>query len=280
MRLFLTGQEGFIGKEILRLAREAGHEVMGLERPFRMANPPWEKISEFAAEACIHCAWIATPGEYLESPQNIDHREWSVALVRKLASMGTRRFVIAGTCAEYGPSQHPLQEGAGASPSTLYGREKNLLRVALEEESVRFGFELLWARIFYPYGPGEHPDRLISFLIRNAIEGRESHLKNPFAVRDYIHVEDLARAFLVLAEAGTPGIYNIGTGQGVRLSEIRKNVLQVFGGASMETATLLPAGSVDEVVADNSRISALGWSPLFDIKKGLLTYPPPRNIIS
>ena len=279
MKIFLTGQEGFIGKEILRLTREAGHEVMGLERPSRMANPPWGEIAAFAPEVCIHCAWIATPGVYLESPENINHREWSLALVRKLAATGTRRFVIAGTCAEYGPSQHPMQEGVGTCPSTLYGREKNLLRVALEEESVRFGFELLWARIFYPYGPGEHPDRLISFLIRNAIEARESTLKNPFAVRDYIHVEDLARAFLVLAEAGTPGIYNIGTGQGIRLSEIRKNVLQVFGGASMETATHLPAGIADEVVADISRISALGWSPAFDIKKGLLTYPPPRNIL-
>jgi nucleoside-diphosphate-sugar epimerase len=187
--------------------------------------------------------------------------------------------VVAGTCAEYGHSDHPLREDIEPAPSTLYGREKNLLRVALEEESSRLGFELLWARIFYPYGPHEHPERLISFLIRNAVEGRESPLKQPFAVRDYIHVGDLARAFLVLAESGLPGTYNIGTGRGVRLSEIRDAVLQAFGSACPTTATDLTAGPTDEVVADISRISALGWAPLFDIKKGLSTYLPPRKTL-
>lgn len=279
MRIFLTGQGGFLGKEVLRSARQAGHEVMGLERPFRMANPPWEELAEFAPEVCIHCAWIATPGVYLESPENAAHREWSLNLVRKLSSMGTRRFVVAGTCAEYGPSVHPMREDAEAEPSTPYGREKNLLRAALEEESVRMGFDLRWARIFYPYGPEEHPDRLISFLIRNAIEGKEAPLKQPFAVRDYIHVEDVARAFLVLAEAGSPGIYNIGTGRGVRLSEIRETILEAFGSASPRPETEPSTGSSDHVVAEISRISALGWSPVFDIKKGLSTYPPTRKTL-
>lgn len=279
MRIFLTGHEGFIGQEIHSLAREAGHDVMGLEKPFRMASPPWEKLAQFAPDVCIHCAWIATPGIYLESPENTAHREWSLDLVRKLAQTGTRRFVIAGTCAEYGPSDHPLREEMPPAPSTLYGREKNLLRVTLEEESAALGLELLWARIFYPYGPGEHPDRLISFLIRNALEGKESPLKQPHAVRDYIHIRDLARAFLMLAEAGPSGVYNVGTGRGLKLAEIRDQVLSSFGNAPLAVTADGPVGGRDEVVADISKISALGWSPLFDIKKGLATYPPPRKIL-
>ena len=152
MKIFLTGQDGFIGREILRQARAAGHEVMGLEKPFRVENPPWDAIAAFAPEVCIHCAWIATPGVYLESPENVQHREWSLGMIRRLAAMGTRRFVVAGTCAEYGASNDLLCEEEEPFPLTLYGREKNLLRVALSEESMKLGFELLWARIFYPYG--------------------------------------------------------------------------------------------------------------------------------
>ncbi len=274
MRIFLTGQDGFIGGVILRQAHSLGHEVMGLKKPFRMADPPWEEIAAFNPGVCIHCAWIATPGVYLESPENVLHREWSLAMIRKLAAMGTRRFVVAGTCAEYGPSDHPLREDEEAAPSTLYGREKNLLRTALEEESMKMGFELLWGRIFYPYGPSEHPDRLISFLIRNALEGKESALKHPLAVRDYIHAEDLARAFLLLAERGHPGIYNVGSGQGVRLSELRDHVLGAFGSAPKIMGNIRESSFSDAIVADVSKISALGWHPLFDIKKGLSTYPP------
>jgi len=277
MRIFLTGQDGFIGSEILRQAREAGHEVMGLEKPFRMANPPWAEIAAFAPEVCIHCAWIATPGVYLESPENVQHREWSLSMIRKLAEMGTRRFVVAGTCAEYGPSVLPLCETGEPGPTTLYGREKNLLRIQLEEESLRLGFGLIWTRIFYPYGPGEHPDRLISFLIHNAMSGKEFPLKQPAALRDYIHVQDIARAFLLLAEKGDPGIFNTGTGEGVRLSVLRSLVDFSFG-----TGMGYPEGNgssvvTDSVVADISRISELGWKPRFAIKEGLSTYPRPET---
>jgi nucleoside-diphosphate-sugar epimerase len=273
MRIFLTGQGGFIGGEILRQARAAGHEVMGLEKPFRMDDLPWEAIATFQPEVCIHCAWVATPGVYLESPDNVLHREWSLAMVRKLGAMGTRRFVVAGTCAEYGASDHPLHEEAEPVPSTLYGREKNRLRRELEAESVELGFDLLWARIFYPYGPVEHPDRLISFLIRKALEGEEAPLKQPLAVRDYIHVQDLARAFLALAQKGDPGIYNIGSGQGVRLSELKDLVLGTFGKASKIAENNHNDGAFDAVVADISKISTLGWHPRFDMKGGLNTYP-------
>jgi nucleoside-diphosphate-sugar epimerase len=275
MRIFLTGQDGFIGGEILRQARAAGHEVMGLQKPFRMANPPWEKIEAFAPEVCIHCAWIATPGVYLESSENVQHREWSLAMIHKLAAMETRRFVVAGTCAEYGPSVYPLHEVEEPSPSTLYGQEKNLLRIQLEEELRHSGLDLIWTRIFYPYGPGEHPDRLISFLISKALNGEESPLKQPRAVRDYIHVQDLSGAFLLLAEKGDPGIYNIGSGQGVRLSELRDLVFGTFGKASKIAENKHDNAVIDSVVADISKISELGWRPRFDIKDGLSTYSPP-----
>lgn len=279
MKIFLTGQDGFIGGEILRQARAAGHEVMGLEKPFRMANPRWDAISAFEPEVCIHCAWIATPGEYLDSPENIHHREWSRSMIRRLAAMGTRRFVVAGTCAEYGPSDQPLREEDEPGPTTLYGREKNLLRIQLDKDALQSGFDLIWARIFYPYGPGEHPDRLISFLIRNALSGKESPLKQPMAVRDYIHVEDIARSFLLLAEKADSGIFNIATGEGMRVSEMRSLVVSAFEKGHVTFACEQSSRVTDSVVADISRISELGWKPLFAIKEGLTTYlhPPKKS---
>lgn len=277
MRIFLTGQDGFIGREILRQARDAGYEVMGLEKPFRMANLPWEQITAFAPEVCIHCAWITTPGVYLEASENIAHREWSLTMIRKLTELGTKRFVVAGTCAEYGISANPLREEEEPAPATLYGREKNLLRIQLEKDGMQSGVDLIWTRIFYPYGPGEHPDRLISFLIQNALAGKESPLKQQAALRDYIHVQDIAQALLLLAAKAKPGIFNIGTGKGVRLSFLR-SLVETEHGKSHCKSDHEHAGEVsDAVIADVSRISALGWKPQFDIKEGLSTYSLPQK---
>ena len=242
-----------------------------------MANLPWEQITAFAPEVCIHCAWIATPGVYLEASENIAHREWSLTMIRKLTEVGTKRFVVTGTCAEYGISANPLREEEEPAPTTLYGREKNLLRIQLEKDRIQSGADLIWTRIFYPYGPGEHPDRLISFLIQNAIAGKESPLKQPAALRDYIHVQDIAQALLLLAAKAKPGIFNIGTGKGVRLSFLR-SLVETEHGKSHHKSDHEHAGEVqDAVIADVSRISALGWKPQFDIKEGLSTYYLPQK---
>jgi nucleoside-diphosphate-sugar epimerase len=209
---------------------------------------------------------------YLEALENIDHREWSLTMIRKLTEIGTKRFVVAGTCAEYGTSSNPLREEEIPAPTTLYGREKNLLRIQLEKDRIQSGVDLIWTRIFYPYGPGEHPDRLISFLIQNAIAGKESPLKQPAALRDYIHVQDIAQALLLLAAKAKSGIFNIGTGKGVRLSFLR-SLVDTEHGKSHRKSDHEHAGEVqDAVIADVSRISALGWKPQFDIKEGLSTY--------
>jgi len=246
---------------------------MGLEKPFRMANPPWDAIAAFRPEVCIHCAWIATPGVYLESPKNVHHREWSLTMIRRLAAMGTRRFVVAGTCAEYGASNEPLREEEEASPVTIYGREKNLLRVALEEESMKLGFELLWTRIFYPYGPAEHPQRLISSLIRGWETGNPLRLNNPQCVRDYIHVEDVATALLVIAEQRMMGTINVGTGIGVRLGEMDCLVRERMGISLEVGVSLLDSmGLHDSVIADSKKLKSLGWNPQYDIKSGINSF--------
>jgi len=271
MRIFLTGQDGFIGNEILRQAREAGHEVMGLEKPFRMANPPWEQIAAFAPDICIHSAWIATPGEYTTSPLNTLHRRWSVDLIKGLAKSGISHFLVLGTCAEYAPSAAPLNEECSPlNPSSLYAREKAALHDDLLKLEEELGFTLSWARIFYPYGPDEHPHRLISSLIRGWKTGKPLHLNNPECVRDYIHVKDVASALLDIAEQRVAGVVNVGTGLGVRLREIDRLLRERLG--MMDDAACAFAesvGPIDAVVADTGKLRSLGWKPRYDIITGI-----------
>jgi len=274
MKIFLTGQDGFIGSVVSKLAIAKGHEVLGLERPFRMENPPWDAIASFAPDVCIHSAWIATPGEYTTSPLNRQHRRWSVELIRGLAKSGVGHIVVLGTCAEYATSVSSLHEDfSEIRPSNLYAQEKADLHndlLALRRER---DFLFSWARIFYPYGPSEHSQRLISSLICGWETGKPLHLNNPECVRDYIHVEDVATALLAIVESRREGTFNVGTGIGVRLSELEVCIRERMKIPDKEeTSSISKNGSIDSVVADCKKIKSLGWMPRYDIKSGVASY--------
>ncbi len=127
MKILVTGANGFIGSAFCRLALTRGHHIAGIIQPARslpaeipaekmnwlrgtLAEPPWKEIERFQPDVCVHLAWIATPGVYLESPENERYLQWSLALVHGLCSLGVNHIVGAGTCIEYQVSEAPLSE--------------------------------------------------------------------------------------------------------------------------------------------------------------------------
>ena len=96
MKILVTGATGFIGSAFAKLALGQGHEIGGMMLPTEqppahvpvtdrmvwikgtLADLPWRDLEAFKPDACVHFAWIATPGVYLESPENEKHLEWSL----------------------------------------------------------------------------------------------------------------------------------------------------------------------------------------------------------
>src|SRR5690349_7559210 len=169
MRILVTGATGFIGSAFAKFALGHGHEVGGMMLPTEqppthvpanermlwikgtLAELPWKEIEEFKPDACVHFAWIATPGIYLESPENEKHLEWSLNLARRLKGIGLRQFIGVGTCIEYRITDAPLnEERTPVDPTTRYSRCKNALRETLEAEARKDGTQFCWGRVFYP----------------------------------------------------------------------------------------------------------------------------------
>jgi len=281
MKVVLTGAQGFIGSLVANEIADAGHDVLPLGRGHRMHDMPWQDLERFGPDACVHAAWIATPGIYQDSPLNAFHRQWSWDLVTRLCDMGVKHFVMLGTCAEYAPADHPLNEDADSvCPRTSYAREKHALHTLIRPWLQARSASLAWLRIFFPYGPSEHPGRLISTLSRHFKEGTFSPelLREPAAERDYIHVSDVARAISTITEARVNGIINVGSGIGVRLAALANLVSQRYGGAAtpFEASPSL-AVSGQTIVADNTKLKRLGWVPRYDLAAGLRTYPDARD---
>jgi nucleoside-diphosphate-sugar epimerase len=97
-------------------------------------------------------------------------------------------------------------------------------------------------------------------------------LKTPRSTKDYIYIDDVAYALLLLLEKKFEGDVNLGTGQGITIYDLAQSVAKMLG----KTDLVQAAGAEGEdplgyVVADSTRLRSLGWSPQFDLERGLAT---------
>jgi nucleoside-diphosphate-sugar epimerase len=236
-----------------------------------LAELPWREIEAFKPDACVHFAWIATPGVYLESPENELHLEWSLNLARRLKANGLKQFVGVGTCIEYKITDTPLnEERTPVDPTTLYSRCKNKLRETLEAEARQDGTKFCWGRVFYPYGVGEHPARLCSSLIQKFRRGEKLVLKTPHSTKDYIYIDDLAAAILLTVEKQFQGTINWGTGTGISVRQIADTVAAMLGRPELVAEVSPPeVDPLGYVVADAERLKGIGWQPAHTLGTGL-----------
>lgn len=289
MKIVLTGVTGFIGSAFLRLALDRGHQVAGLMRPGKspplaaaasqqlvwmtgtLSDAPWKVIQSFQPEVCVHTAWVTAPGSYLEAPENHQFVEWSRSFMRKICLAGAKRVVTLGTCIEYKIGPEPLsEERTPLAPMSTYARCKNALRLALEEDALRLGFVSSWTRVFYPYGPGEHPSKLCTTLLQTIRRNDRVILKTPNSTKDYIYIEDLAAALLTVVENDVCGCINLGTGVGVSVRQIARTIANLTGKPELvEEATAAGEDPYSHVVADVTRLRSLGWEPKYDLEAGL-----------
>lgn len=285
MKILLTGATGFIGSAFLRHAVEAGHELAALVRPERraalpvgprihplegtLADAPWREIADFAPDACVHAAWVTTPGIYLESPENVQFLAWSQDFLRRAMNTGVSQIVALGTCLEYAMTGAPLAETATPlAPASAYARAKDELRRWLAAGAG--GGRAVWARVFYPYGPGEHPARLATSVAQRVRRGETVTLATPASVKDYIFISDLAAALLAVVENRFHGPINLGTGEGVTVGAVAAEIAAQLGRPELIRAGEPTAPDpLAHVVADAARLRALGWRPRVPLREGV-----------
>lgn len=271
MKILLTGGSGFLGRRIHKVATAGGHEVLGLTRPHHLGDPNWTEIRAFRPETCIHAAWYAKPGHYLNAPENETLLRDSLIFLRQLGDEGVARFVALGTCLEYAPSNSPLEEDRSAIEGrSRYARAKISLHTSFAEHARENGLDVCWARVFFPYGEGEDPKKICTQIIRSLKAGESFEIKHPQSVRDYIHADDVADAIVHLASGQMNGTFNIGTGEHVTMQALAETIarhLDRSGG--LRYPAVLPVDEFPSIVPSMAKLFAEGWRPKISLDEGL-----------
>lgn len=290
MRVLVTGARGFIGSRVAARAVQEGHEVYALTRlPAPLGGPASSRLrplvadlthgdeaaqaaSKVAPQLCVHLAWFAEPDKYLAHPVNLQHLAGSLRLAEALAQAGCRRFVGAGTCFEYDLRHGWLSEETPVGPQTLYGACKVSLGILLGQLANTSGMRTAWARIFYLYGPGEDPRRLVANVVRGLLAGERVAVTSGEQVRDYLHVDDVASAVWAIATSDVTGPVNVGSGVPVRVRDVVAASAQAAGRPDLVDygVRTAPEGDPLFVCADIRKLrAATSWQPHYDLHEGI-----------
>jgi UDP-glucose 4-epimerase len=299
-RVLVTGGAGYIGSVVADQLLTRGHDVVVLDdlsTGHREAVPAGVTfvhagIGDRAAvtalfdrhpvDAIVHLAAFALVAESVANPEK--YRANNVAAARVLLdaaiAAGVRRFVFSSSCTVYGvPAAVPISEDAPLAPVSPYGETKLEFERVLQEYAGRTQLSSVSLRYFNAAGAtdarGEDHDpesHLIPNVLgvalgkRAAVDvfGTDYPTPDGTAVRDYIHVEDLADAHLRALDAAPTGAIalNLGTGQGTSVRQIVEAARRVTGHPIPTTDRPRRPGDPPALVAAPQRAAAaLGWHP-------------------
>jgi nucleoside-diphosphate-sugar epimerase len=286
-RTLITGASGFIGRRVVSIVGAAQGEwhAAGLGLPPRglPANVTWHDVdlleegtarrlmTSVRPTRLLHLAWVPTARGYWDSLDNFRWVEASLALARAFAACGGVRMVAAGTCAEYDWTHTLLSEGTTpTAPATPYGRCKNALRTMLEDFCRLAGVELAWGRVFFVYGADEPSTRLVGSVMRAIVDGKPAECGDGERVRDFLHVDDVAAAFVELLASRHCGPVNIASGYPATIRMVVEAIATRLGRPDLVSFGRRPAvaGDPPVLVADTKPLNQF-WTPRHSLQSGI-----------
>jgi UDP-glucose 4-epimerase len=291
----ITGVSGFIGRYVARHFADQGWQVIGIDNAasenaplasltayysLQLPSPDLDSIlQKHQPNVCIHCAGRASVGLSMTNPSADFYGNTALTfeLLHALRLQAPQcKFVFLSSAATYGnPGTLPVTETHSTHPLSPYGFHKLYGEQLCREFATLYGLPTASVRIFSAYGPGLRRQVLWDIcqkaLTQNAVilqgTGQES--------RDFIHVLDIAKALLLVANhAPMQGeIYNLASGREVTIAELAQIMLSsldypenpIFDGVS-------PIGNPLNWQADITKLAGLGFTPTVPLEQGLKVF--------
>lgn len=307
MKVLVAGGAGYIGSVTTEMLCDEGFDVVvydNLENGYRAAVDPRAKLIEgdlryrediksaLLAErpdAVIHFAAYVEVGESMKNPMPFfeNNVSGSINLMRAMTEADCKKLIFSSTCATYGtPERVPMDETLPQKPESVYGESKLLCEKIFRWGQEIHGIECVFLRYFNAcgatekYGEAHIPEiHLIPLVLQVPmgkrekifIYGNDYDTRDGTCVRDYIHIEDLARAHILALKPGIHGGYNLGNGEGYTVNEVIDVCREVTGHPIPAEVQARRPGDCTRMVADATKArTELGWTPKYTDLKSIV----------
>jgi nucleoside-diphosphate-sugar epimerase len=281
-RVLVTGARGFLGHASMRVLQARGWDVVGASGT---AGAPLLRVNLLDASAVramlkdvrpthlLHAAWRPVHGDVMRSAENLTWLASSINLVKAFHEVGGERAAVIGTSAEYDWTDGLCRNHVTPMrPGSVYGAAKHALHVALAAFAHTVGLGFVWPRVFDVYGPGEHETRLVASVIRSLVRGEPAKCTHGTQVRDYLHVDDVARGIISALESGHQGAIDIVSGKGIAVRDLVLTIARAMGREDLVRLGALPPPDHDVpvIVGDAAEAMArLAWKPIIELHDGV-----------
>jgi nucleoside-diphosphate-sugar epimerase len=288
-KVVVTGATGFIGRHCLPLLLERGYEIHAFSR---QGQPTDEDgaikrykidllgasrleglLAEIRPSHLLHLAWYVEPGKWPDSHENFRWVQTSLDLLLAFLRSGGQRAVLAGSCAEYDwRHSYCAEDITPLNPQSTYGICKNSLQEMFAHLTAAGELSGAWGRIFFLYGPHEHPARLVPSVIRCLFAGKAAECTHGNQIRDYLYVMDIADAFVSLLESDFIGPVNIASGRPTTLKKMIHTIAEKFDRLDLVRLGAIdpPENDPDLLIANTNRLSKMvGWQPTYSLEQGI-----------
>jgi len=263
--VLLTGATGFVGAQVLNSLSRTGKRVRLVVRSgsetqfsqyqcvdsivssidiFAENEQWWEKACE-DVDTVIHVAWYTNPSDYLLSPRNQDCLKGTLALAKGAAQAKIRRFIGVGTCFEYELTGGYLSIQTPLNPLTPYASCKAAAFSALTNYFSLEEIEFAWCRLFYLYGDGENPKRLVPYIRSKLQLGEIAELTSGIQIRDYLNVASAGEMIVQSALDKTLGPINICSGKPITVRELAETIADEYGARQLLKFGARPDNLID-----------------------------------
>jgi len=305
MRILVTGGAGYVGSHACKVLKQAGWDPVVfdnlstghrwsvkwgplVEGDLADGDTVCRVIAEHRIQAVLHFAASVFVGESMTNPQHYFRNNFvnSLNLLDGMVQSGVKYLIFSSTCATYGlPQMVPIPESHPQQPVNPYGESKRFVERAMHWYGEAYG--LRWAALRYFNAAGADPDgdigemhdpetHLIPLVLEAALDpqrvlsiyGIDYETPDGTAVRDYIHVTDLAdahvKALQYLQHGGLSRAFNLGTGHGHSVREVVAKVEEITGRKVQTRECARRAGDTPVLIAQNKDAAAeLSWVPRY-----------------
>jgi len=304
LNVLVTGADGFVGRTLVPRLLADGHEVVAAIRPEPAARPvPWasevhlvplelsDDDSVAAAlqpglDAVVHLAAVASGGDALRDPEQA--AEINVGGTARVAEAlgritadggGDPLLLLASTAEVYGPGPaRPRAETDATAPCSPYASSKLEAERRALEISEQTGLRVTIARPFPHTGRDQDLRFVVPSFARRLVEAKRSGamtvpVGNLSPVREFLHVADVVDAYVrLLGDAGSAGVYNVASGDGVTLLEVFRLLsdLVEHRAEPVQDPSLTRDVEIPHLVGDSSRLrEQTGWIPRHSLEETL-----------